>query len=76
MYIMLKFFTKILIVVYFFFLLGFYFGDFNIGYINVKAKMRSMCECRFLYTAEKEFYEIRKAAKSYYRKINTHGIDH
>ncbi len=71
---MVKFFAKIGAVVFFFYLLGFYFGDFNIGFINVKAKMRGMCTCKILIEAEREFYKIRNLAKAQYKKVNTHGV--
>ena len=70
----MKFFLKIGITLFACFLFGFYFGNFNIGYINVRAKMRSMCECKVLVQAEKEYYKLKKLFKDRYKKIDTHGI--
>ena len=71
----MKFCLKIAGVLFFFYLLGFYFGNFNIGYMNVKAKMRSMCQCQVLHDAEKQFYALRKLFKNQFRKIDTHDVD-
>lgn len=49
---------KILLLIFALFLVGFYFGDVTVGFINIKDKLRASCECQILLDIE-EFVQER-----------------
>lgn len=52
----MRFFIKLVGFICILYILGFYFADFNIGFINVKEHLRSLCECQILIDIEDLYY--------------------